>query len=432
MPTNMFVISGIVSEGKTKKVLGISGDYEKVILESKDDITAGDGAKHDVIPQKGILANRTTCNVFSLLKKCNIPVAFDKQLNEKSFLAQRCKMIPLEVVVRREAHGSYLKRNPYFLKGMVFPKLIVEFFLKTSNRKWNNVDIPCDDPMIVIKEYGSDLFEASKPILNQEPFLTVSLSDIFGDENRMGELVSSMSYVARMSFLVLEKSWQLLGRRLVDYKVEFGLTKENSLLLADVIDNDSWRVLEDGMYIDKQIYREGAALSEVAEKYKMVAGLTDRFGIPNQKVIIWRGSEKDDASPVKEELNSLIGGGNHWWEIVRSWHKEPATAYMDLQKIIQDVPDSVVIAFIGRSNGAGPAISANCTVPVITVPSGWEKFPDDVWSSLRLPSNVPAMTVLDPKNAALAAVRILAARNPYLYAKLRIEQENRFVNIFSV
>ena len=116
----------------------------------------------------------------------------------------------------------------------------------------------------------------------------------------------------------------------------------------------------------------------------------------------------------------------------RSWHKEPALAYLELHQLIQEVPDCVIIAFIGRSNGAGPTLSANCTVPVITVPAGWEKFPNDVWSSLRTPSQTPVLTALDSTNATLAAMQILAARNPDLYARLRIEQEKRLLNIISL
>ena len=77
----------------------------------------------------------------------------------------------------------------------------------------------------------------------------------------------------------------------------------------------------------------------------------------------------------------------------------------------------MVIAFIGRSNGAGPVLSAQSTVPVITVPASAKDFPEDVWSSLRAPSKVPVMTVLEPANAVLAALQILSARNPRIYAQ---------------
>jgi phosphoribosylaminoimidazole-succinocarboxamide synthase len=86
-----------------------------------------------------------------------------------------------------------------------------------------------------------------------------------------------MRRIARHAFLVLEKAWQLEGRALVDFKVEFGFDTKERLLLADVIDNDSWRVIESGSYIDKQVYRDGGALDDVAAKYRLVAEITSRF-----------------------------------------------------------------------------------------------------------------------------------------------------------
>ena len=96
--------------------------------------------------------------------------------------------------------------------------------------------------------------------------------------------------------------------------------------------------------------------------------------------------------------------------------------------MLQEVPDTVVIAFIGRSNGAGPVLSALSATPVITVPASVKDFPEDVWSSLRAPSSTPVMTVLEPANAVLAALQILSGRNPRLYAKVRDEIESRTVN----
>src|SRR5262249_33549854 len=99
-----------------------------------------------------------------------------------------------------------------------------------------------------------------------------------------------------------------------------------------------------------------------------------------------------------------------------------------LHRMAREVPGSVVIANIGRSNGAGPVLSAMSTVPVITVPASAKEFPEDVWSSLRAPSAVPVMTVLEPSNAVLAALQILSSRNPKLYARLRADIENRTVS----
>lgn len=84
----------LVTEGKTKKIWAVAGTRGHVILESKDDITAGDGAKHDVISGKALLSNRTTSNVFRLLKACKVPLAFIKEIDQTRFLAEQCAMIP--------------------------------------------------------------------------------------------------------------------------------------------------------------------------------------------------------------------------------------------------------------------------------------------------------------------------------------------------
>ncbi|HEY2134824.1 MAG TPA: phosphoribosylaminoimidazolesuccinocarboxamide synthase [Xanthobacteraceae bacterium] len=423
-------LGALVTEGKTKKIHQIVGSPDLVTLMAKDDITAGDGAKHDLIPGKGRLATQTTCNVFRLLKACGLPVAFEEQDSATSFVAPSCTMLPYEVVIRREAHGSYLKRNPHFAKGQLFPKLIVEFFLKTKDRDWKGKPLICDDPLMIYAEGDAQirLFNPAKPMHGQEPFLVLPVSDVFSrpDESKM---FPEMSRVARRTFLALEKAWQLEGGTLVDLKVEFGFDTKGRLLLADVIDNDSWRVLENGAYIDKQVYRDGGTLDDVAEKYRQVADVTSHFHVPRQRIILWRGSESDKTEAFSAALGSL---GDLMTIVTRSAHKEPILAATTLYGMAQEVPDSVVVAYIGRSNGAGPILSALSTIPVITVPASAKEFPEDVWSSLRAPSSVPVMTVLEPSNAVLAALQILSARNPRIYAHVRGEIENRTLNIAPV
>ena len=222
-----------VIEGKTKIVWAIEGQDKLVDLESKDDITAGDGKKHDVIVGKAALANQTTCNVFRLLRASGIPVAFVEQTSPTSFLAERSDMILYEVIARREAHGSYLKRAPHLTKGHYFPRLLVEFFLKTTGRKWKEHDLPCDDPFIRFGDNTANLFLPSQPIAG-EPFL--SLDDYPYMDSPVA--FAAMEELTRRTFLVLEKAWQLQGRRLVDFKIEFGVTHDSRLVVADVIERN--------------------------------------------------------------------------------------------------------------------------------------------------------------------------------------------------
>ena len=424
--TTKHSLGALVTEGKTKKVFKIKDGSDLVAVISKDDITAGDGAKHDIIPDKGRLANATTSNVFRLLKACGLPVGFVEQDSETSFVAPNCEMLPYEVVTRREAHGSYLKRNPHFAKGQLFPQLIVEFYLKTKDKNWKGKPLVADDPLMQFTDDAKQikLFNPAKPLQGQEPFLVLPVSEVFSRDDE-AKLFPEMRRIARQTFLVLEKAWQLEGGRLVDLKVEFGYDSKGTLLLADVIDNDSWRVLEGGSYIDKQVYRDGGALDDVAAKYRRVADITGHFQVPRQRIILWRGSEKDNPEAFTKTLGDL---GDMMEVVTCSIHKEPVRGAATLYRMLQEVPDTVVIAFIGRSNGAGPVLSALSAAPVITVPASVKDFPEDVWSSLRAPSSTPVMTVLEPSNAVLAALQILSARNPRLYARVRGEIENRTVN----
>src|SRR3989344_4090008 len=408
----------LLVEGKTKKIFGKRGDSSRVVLVSKNDITAGDGAKHDVIEGKAELSNRITCNVFRLLKACGIPVAFKKQISPNAFEAPRCTMLPYEVVVRREAHGTYCDRNPHLPKGSIFPKLLLEFFLKTSDKSWKGVGsretypLLKDDPFMEF-EYAEKQVKLFYPghgsgerktvakgvLVGQEPFLILPLAEVFSQDNEE-KLIEKMGIIARQTFLVLEKAWQLQGRKWVDFKVEFGIGPNGELLLADVIDNDSWRVVDgSGGYIDKQVYRDGGDLNTVTEKYRQVVELTSQFGLPTQQLILWRGSEKDDLKPFYESTLESLSKQLKNRVVTCSVHKQPTLAYDLLQKYVSEIPDTVIISFVGRSNGAGPTISANTTVPVITVPAGYKDFPNDIWSSLRTPSNVSVMTVLEPMNA---------------------------------
>lgn len=277
----------LIAEGKTKRVYQVPDDPTAVYLFAKDDITAGDGAKHDIMVGKAKYANETTCNVFRVLKGCYMPVAFDYQVSSAEtvplefrygFTAPRCRMLPYEVVARREAYGSYLKRNPEYEKGHMFAHPIVEFYLKTSGRQFKEFVLPCDDPLIMFKADGweVELYEPSKPIKDQKPFLVINSTKVFSTENEWDK-IDEMEHMARVTFLVLEDFWKAESRNLVDFKVEFGIDARERLLLADVIDNDSWRVIENGKHLDKQVYREGGDLKDVADKYRQVADITSRF-----------------------------------------------------------------------------------------------------------------------------------------------------------
>ncbi len=336
-PSTKYPLGGLVAEGKTKRIHEAQGGSGLVTVVSKDDITAGDGAKHDVIADKGRLATATTCNVFRLLKACGLPVAFELQDSPTSFVAPKCEMLPYEVVVRREAHGSYLKRNPHFAKGQLFPQLVVEFFLKTKDRDWKGKPLICDDPLMFYSKGDAkiSLFNPAKPIHGQEPFLVLADTEVFTHADEW-ELFPEMERIVRHTFLVLEKAWELEGGTLVDLKVEFGFDTKGNLLLADVIDNDSWRVVESGAYIDKQVYRDGGALDDVVAKYRRVAEITGRFALPRQRIILWRGSASDKTEQFSEALGDLA---DLMTVVTCSVHKQPVAAAGILYRMAHEIPE---------------------------------------------------------------------------------------------
>ncbi|HEY6739130.1 MAG TPA: phosphoribosylaminoimidazolesuccinocarboxamide synthase, partial [Actinopolymorphaceae bacterium] len=106
-----------IAEGKTKVVID-AGDGT-VLIRSKDDITAGDGERHDVIDGKAVASTTTTCNIFRLLGDHGVPTHFLEQVDAVTFRARRVDMIPLELVARRIATGSFLDRNPDVADGTV-------------------------------------------------------------------------------------------------------------------------------------------------------------------------------------------------------------------------------------------------------------------------------------------------------------------------
>lgn len=240
-----------LAEGKTKVVYAHPDDPALVVLVHKDGITAGDGARRSEIPGKGALAGRTTANVFALLAREGVPTHFVAAPEPTVTVARRCAMIPLEVVTRRLATGSYLRRHPATAEGQRFEPPLVEFFLK---------DDAAHDPLI------------SEVAIDHTGYASAAE-------------VGAMSALARRVFAALERAWAGLDVTLVDLKIEFGRAADGELLVADVIDNDSWRIWpggEKGRMLDKQVYRnaatvDAAVLADVRARYEQVAALTDRF-----------------------------------------------------------------------------------------------------------------------------------------------------------
>ncbi len=423
----------LTTEGKTKQVYALGDGTADVV--SKDDITAGDGAKHDVFEGKGVFATKTTSNVFELLEACGIPTAFIGRVAADTFRARLCTMLPYEVVARRIALGSYVKRNPEIKAGTRFEALVVEFFLKTSGKAFGGVSLEKDDPLITgFTSAGVGVCRPDMPQGSDNPPVNIPARAVYGTHAGDGNHpFREMEALVRRVFLVLEKAWALQGCTLCDLKIEFGFDDKGTLLVADVVDNDSWRLLDEaGKHLDKQRYRDGAPVWQVRELYEHVARRTYAFAhLAKNKptIVLWRASESDPIGPFSKAMKHIAGPAVLLEVETGSVHKKPERCLSVLRYILAKPGSKVLITYVGRSNGAGPVFAAETHTPVIAVSASVKEFPDDVWSSLRMPSNVPLMTVLDPTNAILAALGILAEVSPGAYAARRMVVESAKLDV---
>jgi phosphoribosylaminoimidazole-succinocarboxamide synthase len=246
------------------------------LVTTKDDITAGDGAKHDVMIGKAALATRTTCNVFEYLSSMGIPTAYVGRDGPTTFMTRICKMIPVEVVVRRIATGSYLKRHPGVADGTVFDDLVVEFFYKTTGRRIGDQVLPCDDPLMEWNDVGDgyNLYLPNKPAADGL-IVRLGLSD--AEAATLKFQLAECSVIAKDVGQQLHDAWAMIGGVLYDFKLEFGLLPSNTIVLADVVDCDSWRVKWEGIQLSKQGYRDGDDLGRVLGVYRLAASLTDQW-----------------------------------------------------------------------------------------------------------------------------------------------------------
>jgi phosphoribosylaminoimidazole-succinocarboxamide synthase len=278
-----------IARGKTKVLYENPGQPHQLIVAQTDQISAGDGARRSEIAGKGRLAAQTTARVFRLLNLCGLPTHYlnggeDDDNNE--MVVRRANMIPLEVVTRGVAAGSFVKRNPNVARGTLLVPRLVEFFLKDDAQH---------DPMI-----SPDQIVAQNIASPQE--------------------IGAMSELARLTFEILSHAWRKRDVLLVDLKIEFGRLaggeNQGQLVIADVIDNDSWRIWPQGredLMLDKQIYRnlesvDDAALERVKRAYERVADLVGTFPVmrPGMVAIVAdSGTQVERTNEIVKALGQL-------------------------------------------------------------------------------------------------------------------------------
>ena len=236
-------------EGKTKIIENVY-DENLVRIRTKDSLTGNDAAIKADLP---VARDKTTqtCCVFYLLKKNNVPVSYISRNDETSFIAKKCEMIPVECVMRRRPFGSYLKREPQKLSSEIFDPLLTEFFHKNSvvngemmtedrarelylkDGKWT--DGVYTDPLIEPHDDTWLLYPPKEPRHQMQPLMDI-LPVV---DNETLEYIKNNLMIP--CFEIIEKAWKKFNVDLVDMKIEVGYqTEDKKLVIADVIDNDSW------------------------------------------------------------------------------------------------------------------------------------------------------------------------------------------------
>jgi phosphoribosylaminoimidazole-succinocarboxamide synthase len=245
-----------VYEGKAK-VLYEGPEPGTLIQHFKDDATAFNAKKHEVIDGKGVLNNRISEFLFTNLNNIGIPTHFIRRLNMREQLIREVEIIPLEIVVRNVAAGSLAQRLG-LEEGTQLPRSIIEFYYKND---------ALNDP--IVSEEHITAFGWATP---QE------IDDIMALAIRVNDFLTGLFLGA--------------GIRLVDFKMECGRLWEAELMrivVADEISPDSCRLwdIKSNNKMDKDRFRRD--MGGLIEAYTEVAR---RLGILGENEPIGAGGPR--------------------------------------------------------------------------------------------------------------------------------------------
>ena len=221
-------------EGKAKQVFATE-DPEIVMVHYKDDATAGDGAKKGTIRDKGVVNNRLSNALMQKLEKEGIPTHYVQELNDRDTLVKKVQIVPLEVIIRNVAAGSFSKRFGV-VEGPPLKMPTIEFSYKNDD---------LHDPMI-----------------NHYHALALGLAT-----------QEEIDQITAMAFKVNEVLKEILlaaNIRLIDFKLEFGRLSDGTIILADEISPDTCRYWDatTGAHLDKDLFRRD--LGGEADAYQEV------------------------------------------------------------------------------------------------------------------------------------------------------------------
>lgn len=193
-------------EGKAKKVFATS-DPELCIVSYKDDATAFNGLKKGTIVGKGVINNKMSNFLMQMLEKEGVPTHFVEQLSDRDTVVKKVSIVPLEVIIRNISAGSFAKHYGVE-EGIVFDEPTIEFSYKND--------------------------DLGDPLLNACHAIALKLAT-----REEIEQIKSMAFKVNE---VLKAYMLTLGVRLVDFKLEFGKTADEKIVLADEISPDTCRL----------------------------------------------------------------------------------------------------------------------------------------------------------------------------------------------
>lgn len=224
----------LIHEGKAKKVYGTENP-EILIQEFKDSATAFNGEKKGEISAKGIINNKISSILFSLLEENGVPTHFINLADERNMVIKKVDIIKLEVIIRNISAGSFCKRYGVE-EGLVFKEPTLEFSYK---------DDSLGDPLI--NEYHAKAMQ----IATEDEIQTIK------------------NFAFKINH-ILKNYFDKIGIMLVDFKLEFGRTSNKEIILADEISPDTCRFWdkETKAKLDKDRFRNN--LGNIVDAYKEI------------------------------------------------------------------------------------------------------------------------------------------------------------------
>jgi phosphoribosylaminoimidazole-succinocarboxamide synthase len=218
-------------EGKAKKVFATE-DPQLLIVQYKDDATAFNGLKKGTIVGKGIINNQMSNRLMAMLESEGVPTHFVQELSQRETLVKKVSIVPLEVIVRNIAAGSFSKRYGVD-EGVVFDQPTIEFSYKND--------------------------ELGDPLLNTKHALALKVAT--------PEEIETIERYSLKINEVLKSCWLSCGVILVDFKLEFGRLADGTIVLADEISPDTCRLWDSKTHekLDKDRFRRD--LGGVEEAY---------------------------------------------------------------------------------------------------------------------------------------------------------------------